>query len=67
MYHSLLKCEVQTPPDIARLIGVSKVTVHQWIKLGRVLAYKVGGRIYVPSNEVDRLVQESLTPILART
>ena len=63
MYHPLLKCEVQTPPEAARVLGVTPVTVVEWIKQHKFEAYRVGGRFYIPTSEVTRLAAEMSTPV----
>jgi excisionase family DNA binding protein len=63
MYHPLLKCDVQTPPEAAKVLGVSPVTVVEWIRQRRFEAYRVGGRFYIPTTAVNRLANEMSTPI----
>ena len=39
-----LDADLLTIPEAARLLRVSAVTLHRWIKDGRLLAYRVGPR-----------------------
>jgi excisionase family DNA binding protein len=43
--------------EFAKLLGVSRVTVIEWIKSGRVAAYSVHGRWRIPYSEVERLLK----------
>ena len=42
----------------AELLGVSRWTIWQWIKDGKIQAVIVGGLRMIPQSEVDRLKQE---------
>jgi excisionase family DNA binding protein len=62
MYHPLLEKEVHTPPDAARILRVNPVTVVDWIKTGKLKAYKIGGRFFIASDDVGRKIDEMTTP-----
>jgi excisionase family DNA binding protein len=42
----------------ARLLGVTERTVRRWLRDGRLVGYKVGGRVRIP----DSAVREAATP-----
>jgi len=42
---------------LARLLGVSRVTVIKWIRSGRIHAYNINGYYYIPESEVERLLR----------
>ncbi len=44
--------------EAARLLGVTERTVRRWLKGGRLVAFKVGGRIRIP----ERAVREAEAP-----
>ena len=39
----------------ARYIGVSYMTIHRWIKTGKVKVSRIGGAPYVPLGELIRI------------
>lgn len=41
-----------TRQEVADLCKVSLTTVHQWTKEGRLIAYKLGGRVLYKASEV---------------
>ena len=45
-----------TTRELARVSGVSRVTVIKWIKSGRIVAYSVHGRWRIPYSEVERVL-----------
>ncbi|KKL07750.1 hypothetical protein LCGC14_2582860 [marine sediment metagenome] len=42
----------------AETLGVSRMTIWQWIKDGKIQAVIVGGLRMIPQSEVERLKQE---------
>lgn len=57
-----------TPPlavgvnDAARLLGVSRDTIYRLINSGKLKSVKLGGRRVVPIRELERLLEEEVTP-----
>jgi excisionase family DNA binding protein len=49
---------VSTPSDVAAQLGVKYPTIMQWIKEGRLQAYKMGGRYFVADASVAAIVQK---------
>lgn len=45
--------------EVAKLLGVSTVTIDSWTKKGRLIAYRIGNRIRYNRTEVE----QSLTKI----
>jgi excisionase family DNA binding protein len=43
--------------ELAKLLGVSRVTVIKWIKKGRITAYSVHGKWRIPYSEVEKLLK----------
>jgi len=43
--------------ELARMLGVSRVTVVKWIRSGRISAYSINGYYYIPESEVEKLVR----------
>jgi len=58
MRHALLEDEVQRP-EFAKAVGVTKPTIMNWIKRGKIRANKIGSRYYIPQSELTRIAQES--------
>ena len=42
----------------AEILGISRMTVWQWLKEGKIQAVIVGGLRMIPRSEVERLKQE---------
>ncbi len=42
----------------AETLGISRMTIWQWLKEGRIQAVIVGGLRMIPQSEVDRLKRE---------
>lgn len=54
----LVKDEYITIADAATLLGISKVTMHRWIKLGVIPAYSLGPRrILIKRAELAEIVK----------
>ena len=48
-----------SPAELARLVGVSHVTVIKWIKKGKIKAGRLpSGRYIIPDDEVERILQQ---------
>jgi len=56
---SELKEELVTISEAARQSGVSRQTIHKWIKLEKVIPVRVFGLPYVSLADVKRLKQPS--------
>jgi putative molybdopterin biosynthesis protein len=46
-----------TPKEVAALWRVSRRTVYEWIKTGRVKAYKLGDTVRVPESELTQFLK----------
>jgi len=66
MYHPLLEKEVHTPPEVARVLGLSPATIHEWIKTGKIEGYKIGERFFVLDDELTRMKKEMTTPFVIK-
>jgi len=49
-------------PEAARVLGVSRNTAYEAIKAGQIPALRIGRRIVVPRQEIDRLLSASPAP-----
>ncbi|WP_082778013.1 helix-turn-helix domain-containing protein [Tsukamurella pseudospumae] len=47
----------------ARKVGVAPPTIQRWIDRGLLAGWRVGGRVYVDSDEVDRVAAGERMPI----
>jgi len=43
--------------ELAKLLGVSRVTVIKWIRSGKISAYSINGYYYIPESEVEKLLR----------
>jgi excisionase family DNA binding protein len=48
--------------ELARILGVSRVTIYNRIKKGRIDARRVGNNIVVPNTYLTRILGKTLTP-----
>lgn len=60
---SFLQAELPRPrtafvPEVAEAIGVSGLTIQNWIKSGKLKATKIGHQWRIPVTEVERLIRE---------
>lgn len=53
--------EIYTPDEVAKLFKISKHTVYELIKRGELRAFKVGNKMRIEQNEVNRYKQEMET------
>lgn len=47
--------------DVARRFGVDTTTVYQWVRSGRLIGHKVGGRVLIPVTAVEALLPAACT------
>jgi len=48
--------------DAASLLGVSHFMVRAWCRSGKMTHRKIGTRLLIPREEVERILRESLRP-----
>ena len=51
-----------TIPELARLLGVSRVTVYNWVKKGRIPAARAGRNYIITDSTVNEIFGGSMTP-----
>ncbi|MBA7699650.1 hypothetical protein ES703_108349 [subsurface metagenome] len=51
--------EIYDTNEAARLLGIGYATLYRWIKDGKLIPLRVGGRTLIPKSEVERLKQEA--------
>ena len=51
--------DLLTSTQAGDLLGVSGQTIKNWVRQGRIAAYRVGGRIMVPRNVVAHYVRRA--------
>ena len=44
-----------TVPSAAKELGKPEMTLYRWIKSGKLIAITVGGILFVPPSEIERL------------
>jgi excisionase family DNA binding protein len=50
------------PEEAAKLLGKGEATIWRWLRDGKILAVKVGGRTLIPEKEIERLKKEQDLP-----
>lgn len=48
------------PEEAARLLGKGEATIWRWIRSGKILVVRIGGRTLIPEREVERLQKGDL-------
>jgi excisionase family DNA binding protein len=51
-----------SPEEVGKMFRASKWTVRRWIDAGRLPAVRLGRRLLVPAEAVDKLVEQQLSP-----
>ncbi|MBA7563442.1 hypothetical protein ES708_05100 [subsurface metagenome] len=41
--------------DAAKILGRPRLTIYRWIDAGKIVGIKLGGIIFIPKSEVERL------------
>lgn len=54
----IVTADLSTVNEAAAVIGVARLTIYRWMKAGRILFVKLGGTVYIPNSEVDRMVAD---------
>jgi len=44
--------------EAARLLGIGYATLYRWIKDGKLIPLRIGGRTLIPKSEIERLKRE---------
>ncbi len=47
-----------TVPQAAKQIGVHFATIYRWIDAGKILSIRLGGILFIPKSEIERLRKE---------
>ena len=47
--------DLMTVPKAAKALGYTKMTLYRWMREGRFYTIKLGGILFVPKSEVERL------------
>ena len=47
--------DIVTVPEAAKQLGKPKMTLYRWIDAGKVVCFKLGGILFIPVTEIDRL------------
>ncbi|MBT9161349.1 MAG: hypothetical protein DDT27_01107 [Dehalococcoidia bacterium] len=42
----------------AHLLGRPRITIYRWVEKDKIAAIKLGGVLFIPRNEVERLKKE---------
>jgi excisionase family DNA binding protein len=45
-------------PEVASILGVSIVTIHQWKKSGKLCFHRLGGRVFFKKSEILEALQK---------
>lgn len=45
--------------DAAKQLERPRVTIYRWVEAGKIIGIKLGGILFIPKSEVDRLRKEN--------
>ena len=51
-----------SPEEVGKMFRASKSTVRRWVEAGRLPAVRLGRRLLIPADAVDKLVEQQLSP-----
>ena len=51
--------EVYDSNEAAKLLGIGYATLYRWIKDGKIIPLRIGGRTFIPKTEVERLNKQA--------
>ena len=49
--------------DAARVLGRPRITIYRWVERGKINSIKLGGILFIPRTEVEKLVDKQATLI----
>ena len=49
--------------DAAKELGRPRITIYRWIEAGKVVGIKLGGILFIPRGEVERLKNEQAAEV----
>lgn len=55
--------DLLTVPKAAKQLGRPKMTLYRWIDAGKIMTIKLGGILFIPKTEVERLKNEQATGV----
>lgn len=53
--------ELYSINDLTELFGVSAATIHNWVKEGKLIKHKIGGRTHFKRSDIEKLIELSKT------
>src|SRR4249919_1790007 len=51
-----------SPEEVGKMFRASKWTVRRWVDAGRLPAVRLGRRLLIPAEAVEKLVEQQLSP-----
>jgi excisionase family DNA binding protein len=51
-----------SPEEVGKMFRASKWTVRRWVDAGRLPAVRIGRRLLIPAEAVEKLVEQQLSP-----
>ena len=50
--------DLMTVPKAAKALGYPKMTLYRWVGINKIHAIKLGGILFIPKSEIERLKGE---------
>ena len=48
--------DLMSVQEAAKILGRPRVTIYRWVGKGKILSVKLGGTVFIPKSEVDRMI-----------
>ena len=53
--------DLMSVQDVAKTLGQHRYQIYRWIESGKIIGIKLGGVLFVPKSEVERMKREKAT------
>lgn len=53
--------DIITVPGAAKQLGKPKMTLYRWIDAGKIVSIKLGGILFIPVSEIERIKNDQAT------
>jgi excisionase family DNA binding protein len=58
LFSILQERRMMSPQEVAKRLGVARVTVYQWVRRGKLPAVRVGGKLLIRPSDLECVLQE---------
>ncbi|MBA7625709.1 hypothetical protein ES703_33141 [subsurface metagenome] len=58
--------DLSSVANAAKELGRPRVTIYRWIEAGKIIGIKLGGILFIPKSEIERLKNEKATEEISK-